>query len=64
MSKAPAYLFFGRGLRGGIAGALTWLAAKKVPDIHSEPRSVTRIRRRIVTGELVEDQSSSCRNVW
>lgn len=42
MSEAPAYLFFGRGLRGGVAGALTWLAAKKIPDIHSEPRSVTQ----------------------
>lgn len=42
MSKAPAYLFFGRGLRGGVAGALTWLPAKKIPDIHSEPQSGTQ----------------------
>lgn len=42
MSKAPAYLFFSRGLRGGVAGALTWLAAKEIPDIHSEPRPVAR----------------------
>lgn len=40
MGKAPAYLFFGRGLRGSVAGALTRLATKEIPDIHSEPQLV------------------------
>lgn len=42
MSKALAYLFLGRGLHGGIPGALTWLAAKEIPDIHKALRSVTQ----------------------
>jgi hypothetical protein len=63
MSKAPAYLFFGRGLRGGVAGALTRLATKEIPDVHSEPQLVA-LWHRTVNGDLIEDQLSSCRSVW